>query len=89
MAYIIMLYGTEMLYNVKYSSKCLLGSFLMFISVQFLWSKYFICRHLKIRRSSNVNYFMTGIIKYNEDSVKYQSGVKTWSAEYDYTLTSS
>ena len=23
-----------------------------------------------------LNYFMTGIIKYNEDSVKYQSGVK-------------
>ena len=36
-----------------------------------------------------LNYFMTGIIKYNEDSVKYQSGVKTWSAEYYYTLTSS
>ena len=36
-----------------------------------------------------LNYFMTSIIKYNEESVKYQSGVKTWSAEYDYTLTSS
>ena len=27
----------------------------------------------------------SGIIKYNEDNVKYQSGVKTWSAEYDYS----
>ena len=30
-------------------------------------------------------FYKTGIVKYNESNVKYESGVKRWSAEYDYS----